>query len=75
MEQSEQVNGWIKVPIAARYAGVSARTVREWLKNGLPHSRVGGCVLVSYSALDEYISKFAVDESLVDGIVREVLKK
>lgn len=70
------MTGWAKVPVAAKHANVCARTIRSWLRNGLPYSRVGGCILISFSALDEYIGKFTVNESFViDGIVREILKK
>lgn len=46
--------GWGKVKPAVAYAGVSVRTMRDWLKMGLKHSRVQGCVLIRYSDVDAY---------------------
>ena len=50
--------GWAKVKKAAKYADVSERTFRDWLKDGLRHSRVRGTILISYAALDEYLMGF-----------------
>ena len=67
--------GWAKVKDAANYAGVSVRTLRDWLKNGLRHSRVSaGMILVSYAAIDKYLVDFEVNENRVDEIVDEVLE-
>ena len=66
--------GWAKVKVAAEYAGVSVRTLRDWLKNGLRHSRVSaGMILVSYAAIDEYLVGFEVNENHVNDIVDEVM--
>lgn len=69
--------GWAKVKEAARYAGVSVRTFRDWLKNGLRHSRVRGTgtILISYSAIDAYLVGFEVRTDQVDEIVYEVMKE
>lgn len=50
---------WVKIPKAAKYAGVGEKTIREWLRNGLPHSKppVGG-TLINCSKLDEFLEKF-----------------
>jgi excisionase family DNA binding protein len=55
--------GWAKVKDAAKYAGVSVRTLRDWLKDGLRHSRVRGTILISYTALDEYLRGFEVRDN------------
>ena len=67
--------GWAKVKEASKYAGVSVRTLRDWLKNGLRHSRVSaGMILVSYAAIDEYLVGFEVNSNQVDDIVDEMME-
>ena len=67
------MSGWSKIKIAAKYAGVSERTMWVWLKQGLRHSKLpSGHVLISYTAIDEYLQQYQVDESAVDKIVDEV---
>ena len=73
---SSDTRGWAKVKEAAKYAGVSERSFRDWLKNGLRHSRVSaGMILVSYAAIDEYLVSFQVNENQVDNIVDEVMRE
>jgi len=72
---SPDTRGWAKAKEAAKYAGVSVRTLRDWLKNGLRHSRVSaGMILVSYAAIDEYLARFEVRTNQVDELVEETLK-
>lgn len=72
---SPHTRGWAKVKDAAKYAGVSVRTLRDWLKDGLRHSRVSaGMILVSYAAIDEYLVGFEVRTNQVDELVEETLK-
>jgi len=67
--------GWAKVKNAARYAGISERCFRNWLKGGLRHVRMNtGTILVKYSWIDEYLTGFEPVENDVDRIVREVEK-
>ena len=66
--------GYGKVKAASRYAGVSERTFRDWLKEGLPHFRLSsGTILVAYSDIDSWLEKFRVDGSMVDEIVDQVM--
>ncbi len=68
-------DGWAKIKAAAKYAGISERTMRDWLKQGLHHARLPSrTVLVKYSDIDEFLSRFIVEENEVDAIVDEVLK-
>ena len=70
------MEGWAKVRKGAEYAGVSERTFRGWLKNGLKHTRLSsGTVLVKYSSIDEYLEGFEVNENLVDEIVDSVVSE
>lgn len=66
--------GWTKVKQAAQYAGVSERTFRDWLHNGLKHSRLPtGSILIRFADIDAHLEKFAVNESETNSIVQEVL--
>lgn len=68
--------GWAKVKDAARYAGISERSFRDWLKDGLLHSRLStGTILVAYAAIDEYLARFEVSRNQVDAIVNEVMQE
>lgn len=68
------MNDWAKIKPTVRYAGVSARTVRCQLRKGLRHSRLGaGTILISYSAIDEYLKGFEVDVNQVDQLVDDTL--
>ena len=35
-------HGWLSIPDAALAAGVSTRTIRRWIADGLPTTRIGG---------------------------------
>ena len=73
---SSDTRGYAKVKEAAKYAGVSVRTLRDWLKNGLRHSRLGtGTILVAYTAIDEYLVGFEVTRNQVDDIVNKVMEE
>jgi len=73
------MEGWCKIKKAAAYADVSPRTIREWLKKGLKHSRVkGGTIFIKYGWIDEFLESFQILESeagRVDRIVDEVMKE
>jgi endonuclease V-like protein UPF0215 family len=67
---------WLRIKPAAGYAGVSARLLRQWLKEGLRHSRVGGAVLIRDSWIDDFIQAREVqpDGADVGSIVDEMLE-
>ena len=68
--------GWASVKKSAKYADVSERTMRSWMKKGLKYSKLpSGMIRIQYSAIDEFLSKYQVDTgSRVDAIVEEVMK-
>ena len=73
MEQVER--GWLKVKESAVYCGLSERTIRELLKQGLRHSRLdSGTVLIKTEWIDEFFSRFEVRENEADRIVEEVIR-
>ena len=64
---------WKKIPDAAKYIGMSERTVRELLKQGLPHSRLpSGTVLVELEQIDEWLRGFNVERQQ-QAIIRDIL--
>lgn len=72
------MRGWLQIKAAAEYAGVSARTVRTWIKErGLKKARVGGLILIKQEWIDQFLESFA-DQDIgaeVDRIVNEVMGK
>lgn len=65
---------WLRAKSVAMLCDVSTRTVRDWIKAGLPHSKVGGAVLVNRDHLDEWLRGHGVDAGEgVDQIVNEVM--
>jgi len=72
---SPDPRGYCKVKKACIYSGVSDRTFRDWLKEGLPHFRLStGTILIAYKDIDAWMQKFRVDESKADAIVGELMR-
>ena len=70
------MDGWAKTKAAAKYAGVSERSFRDWIKTGLRHSRLpSGTILIQYSAIDEFLEHFAGDHNRIDEIVDQVTRE
>jgi len=68
--------GWGKVKAAAKYAGISERSLRGWLKSSLRHVRLpSGTILVSFAAIDDFLARFEVTQNQVDDIVNEVVNE
>ncbi len=69
------MEGWATIKKASKYADVSERTFREWLKNGLKHSRLNAkTIRIRYSDIDEFLDRFQVDDHLVDDLVDSVMR-
>jgi hypothetical protein len=68
-------DGWTKVLGAARYAGVSERTFRPWLKMGLKHSVLpSGHILIKLGDIDKYLEQFSTTDSREKKIVDEIMR-
>jgi excisionase family DNA binding protein len=69
------MTGWFKPKAAARYAGVSERTLREWLKDGLRQARLpSGRILIQREWVDDYLNAFEVTaDSDIGTIADEVM--
>ena len=69
------MDGWRKVKEAAAYAGISPRTLRDWLKQGLEHSRMpSGTILIHRDQIDKFISRYKATEKKAQKIASEFLK-
>ncbi|OGP68413.1 MAG: hypothetical protein A2W27_10990 [Deltaproteobacteria bacterium RBG_16_44_11] len=70
------MSGWVKIKPAARYAGISERTMRDWLKDGLVHSRLpSGTILIRYEQIDQFLKQYEAKENKVDQIVNDTLRE
>ncbi|WP_028325796.1 helix-turn-helix domain-containing protein [Desulfatirhabdium butyrativorans] len=55
---SDIINGWAKPKQAARYAGVSVESIRQWMQDGLPYASVSSrLVLIRISDIDAFLEK------------------
>jgi hypothetical protein len=57
------MQGWASLKKAAKYADVSERTMRSWMKKGLKYSRLpSGMIRIQFSHIDEFLGSYRVDE-------------
>ena len=65
----------------ADHASVGRNTLKKWLKNGMPHYRVGRCIRVRVDEFNEWMSRFRSGTSkpdkpdldtIMDQVMREV---
>ncbi len=76
------MQGWAKISVAAKYAGVSPRTLEDWLKEGIVRfiKLPTGTRLLKYQWIDEALERFEVSQKensvtrLVDDVVNDVMK-
>lgn len=67
--------GWAKIKMAAKHAGIGERTLRNWLRQGLRHSQLPtGTILIRYGDIDDFLERFAINGNQTDQIVDEVMK-
>ena len=70
--------GWLNIKAAATYAGISVRTMRSWLKQGLRYSRLrSGHILIKKEEIDKFLECFEVTDvdsvgQIVEGIYSEL---
>lgn len=74
------IEGWASVKKAAKYADVSERTIRSWMKDRLRYSRLpSGMIRIRYCAIDDFLEAHHVDErkiidAIVDGVIKSLTK-
>jgi len=67
--------GWAKITQGAKYAGVSERTFRAWLKAGLPFAKPPvGPNLVYLKDIDAFLKKHTIDLHQVDELVDSFMR-
>jgi hypothetical protein len=67
--------GWLKVKSAAKYCDMGERTVRDWLKDGLPHAKLpSGTVLIKRDWIDAFLANFKTTNDETEKIVDDILK-
>ena len=70
------MNGWCRIKIAAEYAGVSVRTLEDWIRQGLKVSRLPtGHRLIKYEWIDEFLERYIVNRNHVDKMVEEIMSQ
>ena len=69
------MKAWGKVKTVAERSDVSPRTVRSWLKDGLPYSKVRGTILIKFDQLDAFLESYSVSDNEIDSIIEEVMRK
>lgn len=70
------MQGWTKVKDGARYAGISERSFRKWLKQGLRHVRLeSGTILIRYGWIDDFLKNFEIQGDMISKIVSEIEKE
>ena len=68
--------GWCKIKKAAAYAGVSERTMEDWLKQGLKVSRLPtGIRLIKYEWIDDFLEGYAASSNQIDKVVEEIMSE
>ena len=78
MDVNPDTRGYAKVKSGSHYSGVSERTFRDWLKQGLPHFRLRtGTILVAYRDIDQWLEKYRVEggQDRVNDLVEEVTRE
>ena len=66
--------GWCKIKNAASYAGVSERTIEDWIKQGLKVSHLpSGHRLIKYEWIDEYLEKYANSSNRIDEMADKIM--
>lgn len=68
-------SGYLSLRGAARYASVSSRTIKRWIRAGLPvyQGTLRGKVLIRPSDIDAYLTRRQSRPSDLDAMVADVL--
>ena len=70
------MEGWANIKNAAKYADVSERTLRTWLKEGLRYAKLPtGTIRIRYDAVDAFLEQFADSQHQVDAVVDQLFSE
>ncbi len=66
------IEGYLKIKSAAKFVDVNPGVVREWLKKGLPHSRINKkLVLIKKENLVKFIDRFETSSRKIETAEKE----
>ena len=67
--------GYLSIEGAAQYASVSEKTIKRWVKAGLPvyQGTARGKVLIRPTDIDAYLTRRQVPQLDLDAVVEEVM--
>lgn len=67
--------GWLKIKSAARYCDMGVRTVRDWLKAGLPYAKLpSGTVLIKRQWIDDFLANYTITNDEAEKQADDILK-
>ena len=64
---------WFRIKTAAAQVDTTERIVRDWLRDGLRHSKAGRKIFIKPEWLNEYLEAKEVKDLDLDSIVEEAL--
>jgi excisionase family DNA binding protein len=69
--------GYLSIEGAAKYAGVSAKTIKRWKQRGLPvyQGTPRGKVLIRPSDIDAYLTRSQAPQVDLNAMVEEVIRE
>jgi len=69
--------GYLPLREAAKWAGVSPRTIKRWVKRGLPTYQAGSKnkVLIRSEDIDKFLTRKLIPKPDLEAIVDEVLNE
>jgi len=66
MHHLEKVGGYRSVRQTSEYFGVSVKTLRGWMKEGLPYYQKGGVTVIKRAEADTWMAKYRVQNGALD---------
>ena len=70
------VKAWGKIQSVAEYGGLSSRTIRKLLKEGLPYCKLPtGSIIIKFSDFDDFAKRFKVQDDEVSRIADDVFRE
>ena len=69
-------SGFLSLRQAAKWAGVSTKTLKRWIARGLPKYQAGhrSKVLIRTRDIEEFLTRFETPQMELNGLVDEVMK-
>lgn len=74
MSESDTQDQYFDLPRLSEYSCLGVGTLRDYCRQGLPHFKPKGKVLVKKSEFDAWIEQFRCENESVKDIVNEVIE-